>query len=108
MKILGGTITTLGIIAGAVLSIDSRYVHADDLTQFKQEHARGIQQLGSDSQVQVNDLRRQMLEDKIFEIQLIPPNKRTDSDRARLDKYTRDINMIVGQNRMIRSQQQLK
>jgi hypothetical protein len=54
-----------------------------------------------ESQKSINNLRRQMLEDKIFEIQLIAPEKRSDADRARLDRYTRDLDAMNTANRRI-------
>ena len=77
-----------------VFTLDARYVHADELQQFKTEHAQAIQQVSRDSQLQVITLRKQMIEDKVFEITLIKPEKRTDIDRARLDKYQRDLDEI--------------
>jgi hypothetical protein len=98
LKIITGSIGALSIILGAAFTIDSRYVHAGDLAELKKEHSRAIQQQTVDNQVSVNELRKQMLEDKIFEIQLIPPQKRSDADRARLDKYTRDLDGISKRN----------
>lgn len=97
VKTISGSIGTLAIIVGAVLGVDARYVKADDLKDFKMEHTRSVQALEIQSQTQVNTLRKQMLEDKVFEIQLIPPAKRTDVDRARLDKYQRDLQEITRQ-----------
>lgn len=91
LKGMAATIVALTVIVTTVVTFDTRYVHAGDLTEFKAEHTRAIQMQSIQSQAAINDLRRQTLEDKIFEIQLIPPARRSDVDRARLDKYTRDL-----------------
>lgn len=98
LKIITGSIGALSIILGAAFTIDSRYVHAGDLVQMKQAQDKQFRQQSLESQVTVNELRKQMLEDKVFEIQLIPPQKRTDVDRARLDKYMRDLDSITRKN----------
>lgn len=94
IKAASGIIASLSIILGAIFALDARYVHAGDISEIKADQTRAIQQLTSDNQVQVNSLRKQMLEDKVFEITLIAPSKRTDADRARLDKYQRDLEEI--------------
>jgi hypothetical protein len=94
IKAASGIIASLSVILGAVFALDARYVHAGDISEIKADQSRAIQQLSTDNQVQINSLRKQMLEDKVFEIQLIAPSKRTDVDRARLDKYQRDLEEI--------------
>jgi hypothetical protein len=96
---LSGTVGTLAVIVGAVLAVDARYVKAGEIQEFKVEHTRSISQLGIDTQTQINMLRKQQLEDKVFELQLIPPQRRSDVDRARLDKYQRDLEDITRQIR---------
>lgn len=90
--------TGLTTIVGAVFAVDSAFVRAADFVQFKTETARAIQQQGYDNQISVNILRKQQLEDKIFEIQLVLPEKRSQMDRARLEKYQRDLQEITVTN----------
>jgi hypothetical protein len=103
LRAIVGIVSSLGVLVGAVIAVESRYVHAADLEQFKQEQVRAFKQQSADSQITVNELRKQMLEDKIFEIQLIPPSRRTDVDRARLDKYSRDLDTVNKRTTDIRS-----
>ena len=91
VKIIAGLISGLTVIISTAFAIDSRYAKTQELTNFKQEQNQAIVQQGRANQGIVNNLRRQMLEDKIFEIELINPAKRTDYDRAKLEKYKRDL-----------------
>lgn len=79
----------IGLFAG-VISIDSRYAKAEDFN--KQQQA--LQQNAKDTAFAIDQLRKQSIEDKIFEIELLPEDKRSQYDKARLEKYHRDIKTI--------------
>lgn len=83
-------LTLLSMLAGGILSLDSRYAKADDLNKQQQS----IMQGSMETKYAIDQLRKQSLEDKIFEIELIPEEKKTQSDRARLDKFKRDSQNI--------------
>jgi len=82
-KIVTGAGSALIALVGAVLFIDDRYAHAGDV---KAMHEVQLQA--------VRELRKENLEDKVFELSLIPAAKRTDAQRAMLDRYKRQLQEI--------------
>lgn len=83
-------LTLVSMLIGTVLTVDSRYAKAADLHVQQQSIEKGSRE----TKQAIDTLRKQTLEDKIFEIELIPDNKRSVSDIARLNKYKRDIQNI--------------
>jgi hypothetical protein len=61
LKTVASIITTCGVIIGGVLTVDERYAHAVDVEKVQQQTARTIE-------TQIGGIRRQMLEDKLFEL----------------------------------------
>lgn len=96
-KLIAGAISLVTVVISTAFAVDGRYARVADLTEFKQEQNQAIIRQGEANKAAVNNLRRQMIEDKIFEIELINPAKRTDYDRAKLDKYKRDLKESRGQ-----------
>ena len=54
-------LTLVSMLVGAVITVDSRYVKADDLTSLKVYTEKLIVQQGEQIQSNVNSLRKQML-----------------------------------------------
>ncbi len=71
------------VILAAVFTIDQRYVHAEELKK---------QMLSVKDEIA--SLHRTRIEDEMFKIELIPPSKRTDADKAMLDRYKRQLKEI--------------
>ena len=92
MAAVTGIVTSISILVGTVLTFDARYVHASALEEFKQEHVRTIQQVTKDNQSQITQLRRQTLEDKIFELDV--KRGRSPTERAILDRYKRELDKV--------------
>lgn len=80
-------LTLVSMLIGTAFTLDSRYAKAEDIVN--QKHY--IEQNSLETKFAIDQLRRQSLEDKVFEIELIPEAKRSQSDRARLEKYKRDM-----------------
>lgn len=78
--------TLLSMLIGGVFTIDGRYAKADDLNKQQQI----IEKTANDTKYAIDNLRKQSIDDKIFEIELIPEDKRSQSDKARLEKYKRE------------------
>ena len=92
-------LTMAGTLVGSYIYIDGRYAHADDLdTKIKQvllPQAKLIaDQTRSQTRLSVDGLRKQLLEDKVFELTLVPPDKRSDAQRALLDRYRTQVQEI--------------
>jgi len=81
---IGSIITALSIIVGAVLTIESRYVRADEY-----HFAQASTELKIEEQA--HQQRKWLLEDRIQDIEIKQPNVRTDIDNARLERYKREL-----------------
>lgn len=78
---IGSTIAAAGVIGGAVAwAADTRYAQKTEVQAAVQNAADG--------------LRASSIEDKIFEINLVPPERRTDVQRALLDRYLREAEAL--------------
>lgn len=86
--------TTIAAIIGMFLTIDSRYAHSDEISKLKIEQQQVILRNRYDLIQSTNTLRKQSLEDKIFDIELIPNDKRSQYDAARLEKYKTDLQEV--------------
>ena len=86
--------TAVAVFVGAVITIDSRYAHAGDFADLKIQQERAIQTNRNEVRYAVDQLRKQTVEDKIFEIELVPVPKRSMADNARLEKFKRDVSDI--------------
>ena len=79
-------------IVTALFTIDARYAHAADVEKDKQQTQRVIQET-------TLELRRQMLEDKLFELDVkqaqSPNNRLTPVDAALKERYQRQITDIA-------------
>ncbi len=91
---LGVLLTAIGTIIGVFLTVDTRYAHSDEVTKLKKEQQQVIKQNRYDLSQSTNLLRKQSLEDKIFDIELIPNSTRSQYDKARLEKYKSDLNEV--------------
>ncbi len=91
LKILFGSTSSIVAIVTALFAVDARYAHAADVEKDKVQTQKIIQET-------TTTLRRQMLEDKVFEIDL----KKTQSkdqklrsvDQALRDRYQQQLNDI--------------
>jgi len=82
-------IATLGIVgfisfAATVISgwlfLDTRYVHAQEFRKYAAQQV-----------VQLNNFQRSLAKNELFKLELIPPEKRSDSDRAMIEMYKRQL-----------------
>lgn len=82
---IGSTLAATIVIFGAISwAADTRYAQ-------KGEVGRAIQ-------VAVDGLRQSTIEDKIFEINLVPPDQRTNVQRALLERYIRESEDLKRRN----------
>ena len=81
LKKIAGIITSLVVIMGAIaFAADTRYAQKEEL----HKEVQGV----------LVDMRKTTLDDKIFEIQLTPEAKRSDVQRALLDRYVREADTL--------------
>ncbi len=87
-KILLGSVGSVIAVVTALFTIDARYAHAADVERDKKETQIIIQQT-------TNTLRRQMLEDKLFELDIkreqATGQRLSPLDTALRERYKRQI-----------------
>lgn len=89
LKWIAGIIASLMTILAAVAwAGDTRWIRIEDS---KRDDSMVLAQVRKS----IDGLRRQALEDKIYELTLIPEAKRTDTQRALLDRSVRQLNEIT-------------
>lgn len=77
-----GIIIAIGSIVGAVLAVDERYAHAVDMDKYQQQNT-------SEMRSQLNDMRIQAIEDKLFELE--SKANKTSYDYALIERYKRQL-----------------
>jgi len=75
-------VAAIGTLIGAVLIVDTRYAHAADFNKYQQNQAQELR-------LQLNSLRGQLLEDKLFELET-KPNK-SQQDLALIERFKRQL-----------------
>lgn len=74
-QFIAGVLVFSGSVFAAALYADDRYAKATELRQF-------ISSSKKDATRAADILRKQMLEDRIFELDLVPDERKTDVQRA--------------------------
>jgi len=88
MKWAAGIVSSFAIMAGAVAwAGDTRWAKIEDVRTWDRSVVEQIRH-------SADYLRKQALEDKIYEITVIPEAKRTDTQRALLDRAKRQLEDI--------------
>lgn len=92
-------LATLGTIIGSVLTVDTRYAHSDDLKSAQTLYAQGVETQRKEIAAQTQILRKQLLEDKVFELDLRresdPSRRLSPVEEAQYKRYTRQIEEIA-------------
>ena len=97
LKSLAALIGAVGVFVGAVLTVDARYAHAEELK------VTAIVQ-----QQQVTELHASILSDKVFELEVKKanaPKTWTQMDQLMLDRYKQraaEIEMVKNQQAMMK------
>ena len=91
-KITLGSSGTIITLVGALFTVDARYAHAADVAAEKAQTHRIIQET-------TQTLRRQMLEDKLFELDIKKAQSRDQKlspiDQALRDRYQRQLEEVT-------------
>lgn len=86
-------ITAIGVIIGAVLTVDSRYVHAEDFTRMHEAAQEQLQLIQQQQKVNIDQLRKQGIEDRLFELRL--KSKKTSTDWALIRRYEDQLAEVI-------------
>lgn len=90
-----GTITFVGAILGAFLTVDARYVLAADFDKFQQGNQRELARQTQEIQKQGIVLRKQLLEDRVFELDTKKSQERLSPiEEAQYNRYMRQLNEL--------------
>jgi C4-dicarboxylate-specific signal transduction histidine kinase len=88
IKSLLGTLGLLIPVVGAMFLLDARYAHAADVEKANNQLQQSIEQSSA-------NLRRQMLEDRLFEIDMkkaqMPKQQLSPIDQAIRDRYNQQL-----------------
>lgn len=92
VKTIATLIATFGLIVGSVLTVDTRYAKAEDSKIQEARLGEKITLQTIEIKQQTLDLRRQMLEDKIFELEVKKDSKKLSFvEEALISRYTRQL-----------------
>lgn len=89
--------SSVGIAVAAIggfLQFDSYYAHAADISGLKQAQEQAVVQQRIESRYAMDQIRKQYLQDKVFELNLI--EKPTPVQKAMKEKYQMDLEAING------------
>lgn len=103
---LGSLLTisaVIGAVIGAVITVETRYAHAEEVKELKAVAGSNLQQLRIEQSIGLETLRKQSVEDKLFDLRLKPSP--TQVERAMIERYKDQLNEV---NRRIAAQEQLK
>lgn len=88
LAMTAGVVGSAVIIITAIFTVDERYAHASDVAQYNQQTSQTIRETA-------DSLRKQMLEDKIFELDIkrsqSRDNRLSPVDQAMRDRYQRQL-----------------
>lgn len=84
-----GIITLVGAILGSFIAIDSRYASAKDFEEYQENTSRQLEKYQRESINNTLELRKQSLEDKIFELEI--RKNPSQVDRALLNRYKEQL-----------------
>lgn len=97
LKIFLGSASSIIAIIAALFALDARYAHAKEVDKIKVDYVREVEKIKTETKETVRDttlnLRKQILEDKLFELDLKRLQNRnqqlTPMDQALYDRYKR-------------------
>jgi hypothetical protein len=92
---LASVVSSVSVILGSAFYIDARYVHAEDIPQYEQKYANQIKQVIHENRINSLTLRKQLIEDKLFEYE--SKRNRNSYDNAMINRYNREIQLINSQ-----------
>lgn len=92
LKWAAGIISSIAILFGAftwavALAGDTRWARVEDVKAWDSHILRALRSTAS-------EIRKQQLEDKVFEITTVPEYKRTNTQRAVLDRSIRQLDEL--------------
>lgn len=94
LRSVSSVVGSLAAIVGAVLFVDARYAHSDSLAELQKSQIALFKRNRDEMKFAGDMLRKQLLEDKVFEMNMVPERKRSDVVRALLDRYRAQIREI--------------
>jgi hypothetical protein len=83
------TFTVLGTVVGGVIAVESRYAKAADISDLKQQQVQIYSNMKIQQEIAVDTLRRQNIEDKLFELRLKDNPSR--ADQALIERYREQL-----------------
>ena len=100
VKSVASVVAAAGVIVAAVFGVDERYAHAVDVQEYKASTVVEIRSQTQQMQVQTQVLRQQMIEDRLFELDMrAGQGQLTPVESAQQQRYLRQLEDIKNQQR---------
>jgi len=93
---IASVVTAIGVIIGAILTVDGRYVHAADYIKAQEQQQQQMQIFQRENRQKLDEFRKQGIEDKLFELRLKSP--KTKADDALIKRFEEQLQEVI--NRM--------
>lgn len=97
---MSAIITVFVALAGGIITVEGRYAHADDVRSVKELATFNLNQIRIEQANNVDLLRKQSIEDRLFELRL--KDRPIQAEKAMLERYKDQLNEV---NRRIESRQ---
>lgn len=97
LKAAGATISGIAAILGSIWALDNHYASAADITEFKTSVQAEIKQIKVDTSLQTYQLRREMLRDKVDDLNIKEDSGKLSPYEVRQrQRYVDEIGSIDG------------
>lgn len=101
LKSIASVVGAAAVILAAVFTVDERYAHAVDVEQYKNSTTAEIRTQTQQMMVQTQVLRQQMLEDKLFELDMRQSQGTLSPvESAQQQRYIRQLDDLKRNQRM--------
>lgn len=102
IKTAASIVAALGIIVGAVVTVDDRYAHAGEVRQSVQQFSTGLTVNRLTNEVGQLRIERALLQQRIIELQKAGPRARADLQRAATDLAALDAELLAKKRQLDR------
>lgn len=92
-KMITGAVVFLSTVVGAAFTVDARYAKASDVQSLEQQQANFASTIKREQNTAIDKLRKQQIEDKLFELRLNP--RPTQADKALIRRYEDQLHEVT-------------
>lgn len=92
LKVISGIVAFITTIISTAFAVDSRYAKEAEVEQYKKDNAAQYRVITVQQSRSIDNLRKQQLEDKLFELDL--KKTLTDAERAMKARWLRELDSL--------------